>query len=103
MDMNAIDLGRLNQEKLNFIVGELKKNYIPTDFVKIEFFARYFPELSDEEVKYFLVIMNHKYKKDIQNLDLEWIRFDNNIPEDIIMIYNKNILNNFGKEYMRYE
>jgi len=96
MDMTAVGSGELNQERLNFVLEELKKNHIPNDFVKKEFFARYFPGVPEEEVKQYFVIMNHKHKENIQESQLDWIKFDEYIPEDSFVIYNPNNTGYFG-------
>jgi len=85
MKVNENDI-EITSEQIKFIVGELNKVYIPTDNIKEEFFARFAPDIRDEDIKDCLVIMNIKHK--VVGLP-EWIKYDAFIDEDKIIILNK--------------
>jgi len=92
-DMNDM----IDYEKLKFIAEELQKNYIPTDCVKLEFFARFFPDIQEDEIKYYKVIMSNTLRDKFyengkgvssQTMDdlNDWLIFDRNVPDDTIMV-----------------
>jgi hypothetical protein len=83
--MRADNNREITLEQIEFISEELKKSNIPTDNIKEEFFRRFFPDIEDENIKDFFVIMNKKYKI---KYSPEWIIYDNFIPEDKIFILN---------------
>lgn len=70
--MNTTKTEQLDFNRLNFIVEELNKIYIPTDNVKLEFFKRYLPEL-EKDYKNYQIIMPSKYEKELPIID--WISY----------------------------
>ena len=68
----------ITYEQLKFISDELKKNYIPTDEIKNEFFRRFLPTIKDDIELYKVVfpesyIDNYPLMKEMMNLD--WLFF----------------------------
>jgi len=84
-------------EKIKFIAEELQKNYISTDCVKSEFFGRFFPDIQEDEIKHYDVIMSNTLRDrfyensedvsgEIMNDMNDWLHFDRNVPDDTIMV-----------------
>lgn len=69
----------IDYEQLKFISDELKKNYIPTDEIKNEFFRRYLPTVKEVEIELYKVVLPESYigayPKMKEIMDLDWLFF----------------------------